>query len=139
MYIKKILLPVILYFFLLTIVHAQDQPLPYGLTVNLLSQTDQVHLNGYPATTPIEKAISQRENFQFIEISTLKPFFGWVVPSGKANTLQTAYRLLVASDKNFLLKDLLICGTPEKWTGVVRLTFCITDNNWSRKKSISGK
>ena len=105
MYIKKILLPVILYFFLLTIVHAQDQPLPYGLTVNLLSQTDQVHLNGYPATTPIEKAISQRENFQFIEISTLKPFFGWVVPSGKANTLQTAYRLLVASDKNFLLKD----------------------------------
>ena len=105
MYIKKIVLPVILYFFLSTFVHAQDRVAPYGLTVNLLSQTEQVYLNGYPATAPIEEAISARENFQFSEISTRNPFFGWVVPSMGENTRQSAYRLLVASKKELLLKD----------------------------------
>jgi len=73
--------------------------------VNLLSQTEQIYINGYPATTPIDKAVSQRENFQFTEISTRRPFFGWIVPAGEENTLQTAYQLLVASKKDFLLKD----------------------------------
>ena len=94
-----------LHFFLLTVVHAQEQSVPHGLTVNLLSRTGQVYLNGYPSTTPIEKAVSQRENFQFTEISTRVPFFGWIVPTQKENTRQTAYRLLVASRKDFLLKD----------------------------------
>ncbi len=105
MQIKKIIITTILYLPLLTIVNAQDQSIPHKLTVNLLSQTGQVYLNGYPATTPIDKAVSQRENFQFVEISTRKPFFGWVVPSVKKNTFQTAYQLLVASEKDFLLRD----------------------------------
>ncbi|MDR2816622.1 MAG: hypothetical protein LBB62_07980, partial [Proteiniphilum sp.] len=95
----------ILYLFLFTVTRAQDQVVPYGLTVNLLSQTEQVYVNGYPATTPIEKAVSQRENFRFAEISTRKPFFGWITPSRESNTLQPAYRLLVASERGFLLKD----------------------------------
>ncbi|WP_294081212.1 alpha-L-rhamnosidase C-terminal domain-containing protein [Proteiniphilum sp. UBA5384] len=94
-----------LHFFLLTVVHAQKQSVPHGLTVNLLSRTGKVYLNGYPSTTPIEKAVSQRENFQFTEISARVPFFGWIVPAQKENTRQTAYRLLVASRKDFLLKD----------------------------------
>ncbi len=105
MYIKKIILLTISYLSLLTTVNAHDPPVPYALTVNLLSQTEQIYINGYPATTPIDKAVSQRENFQFTEISTRRPFFGWIVPAGEENTLQTAYQLLVASKKDFLLKD----------------------------------
>lgn len=105
MYIKKTLLLTIIYLSLLTALNAHDRPAPYALTVNLLSQTEQIYINGYPATTPIDKAVSQRENFQFTEISTNNPFFGWIVPSGEENTQQTAYQLLVASKKDFLLKD----------------------------------
>lgn len=105
MYIKKIILLTISYLSLLTTVNTHDPPVPYALTVNLLSQTEQIYINGYPATTPIDKAVSQRENFQFTEISTRRPFFGWIVPAGEENTLQTAYQLLVASKKDFLLKD----------------------------------
>lgn len=90
---------------LFAVVLAQDRPVPFGLTVNLLSHSGQVYINGYPATTPIEKAVLQRENFQFTEISVRRPFFGWVVPSAERETRQTAYRLLVASEKDFLLKD----------------------------------
>ncbi|RNC64980.1 alpha-L-rhamnosidase [Proteiniphilum sp. X52] len=85
--------------------NAQEQSVPYQLTVNLLSQAEQVYVNGYPVTTPIDKAVSQRENFQFTEISTREPFFGWAIPSREKNTRQTAYRLLVASKRDFLLKD----------------------------------
>ncbi len=105
MYIKKTALLTIINLYLFTAAGAQDRSLPYGLAVNLLSQTGQVYVNGYPAVTPIENAVSQRENFQFTEISTRKPFFGWMLPSGRKNTLQTAYRLLVASGRDFLLKD----------------------------------
>jgi Bacterial alpha-L-rhamnosidase. len=73
--------------------------------VNLLSNTEQAFLNGYPVITPLNESISRRENFQFIEISTHNPFFGWVVPSATSNTTQTAYRILVASDNEFLLND----------------------------------
>ena len=105
MHIKEALLPSILFFLFATTLHAQDRPAPYGLTVNLLSQTGQVYLNGYPATTPIEKAVSQREAFRYTEISNRRPVFGWIVPPGAGNTLQTAYRLLVASERELLLKD----------------------------------
>jgi alpha-L-rhamnosidase len=105
MRIKKIIVLAFSYFFLLPIIHAQDQVVPYGLTVNLLSQAEQVYINGYPANTPLEKAVLGRENFQFTEISTPVPFFGWMVPVQGENTHQTAYQLLVASERDFLFKD----------------------------------
>ncbi len=70
---------------------------PSGLTVNFLAHAGQVFLNGYPVNTPIEEAVARRENFQFAEIAQKKPFFGWIVDSSRPNTLQTAYRILVAS------------------------------------------
>lgn len=103
MHIKKIILFTII--FISAVSNAQDRATPYQLTVNLLSKTEQVYLNGYPATTPIEEAVSQRENFQFTEISSRTPFFGWIIPSGEENTRQLSYHLLVASKREFLLKD----------------------------------
>lgn len=70
---------------------------PSGLTVNFLSHAGQVFLNGYPVNTLIEDAITRNEHFQFAEIGQKKPFFGWIVGSTQPNTLQTAYRVLVAS------------------------------------------
>ena len=92
-----------LYFCLLSA--AQGKLPPSDLSVNLLSGTEKVFLNGYAATATLDEAITGRENFQFSEVSTHHPFFGWVVQSGDKNTMQTAYRLLVASDEEILLKD----------------------------------
>ncbi|OFX34132.1 MAG: alpha-L-rhamnosidase [Bacteroidetes bacterium GWF2_42_66] len=70
---------------------------PTGMSVNLLTHADQVFLNGYPVNTPLNEAVSHRENFQFTEIAQQQPFFGWVVNSDRNNTIQTAYRIIVAS------------------------------------------
>lgn len=105
MIIKRIALATIICLCFFTAAGAQEQSIPYDLTVNLLSQTDQVFLNGYPASTPLKEATSLKENFQFTDISTTKPFFGWAVPSLGDNTLQTAYRILLASESDYLMRD----------------------------------
>lgn len=107
MYMKKNVLVILINFYLFTgIANTQDRSyVPYGLTINLLSQAEQVYINGYPATTPLEEAVAQREQFQFTEISVRKPFFGWIVPSEGENALQTAYRILVASERDMLPGD----------------------------------
>lgn len=84
---------------------AQSQSAPYGLTLNLLSQPQQVYVNGYPTATELEDAVNQRENYQFTEINRLQPGFGWIVSSEKHNTTQTAFRILVASDWKLLETD----------------------------------
>lgn len=105
MLLKKITLLTILNFSFIIISSAQGYTAPYELRVNMLSQTEQVFINGYPTSTPIKEAVSQRENFQFTEISTAKPVFGWAVPSLDKKTLQTAYRILVATKSDYLMKD----------------------------------
>jgi len=87
------------------VVAAQIIISPYGLTVNMLPNTEQVFLNGYPVNNPLEEAVTCRENWQFTEISTTRPVFGWILPSTSANTTQTAYRILVASGKELLARD----------------------------------
>jgi len=84
---------------------AQEKYAPYGLTVNLLSSPGKVLLNGYPTTLLPDEAVSRREHFQFTEITTRRPFFGWIVPCDTNNTVQTAYQILVADNKQTLLSD----------------------------------
>ncbi len=83
---------------------------PSGLSVNLLVHADQVFLNGYPVNTPLSEVYGRNENFQFTEIGQKQPFFGWVVNSVKNNTLQVAYRILVASNQ-----DSLSAGKGDCW------------------------
>ena len=78
---------------------------PTELTVNFLVHADQVFLNGYLSGTPLYKAVSRNEDFQFAEIAQKKPFFGWIVNSDQNNTLQTAYRILVASSFENIKND----------------------------------
>ncbi len=94
----KIISLFILFSFLQQISYGNEKNQPTGLTVNFLEHPDQIFLNGYPVGTSLGKAINQRENFQFTEITTRKPFFGWIVNSEKNNIIQKAYRLVVARD-----------------------------------------
>ena len=85
-------------------------PPPDRLTVNMLANTEQVLLNGYPAITPLEKAVTYPESWQFTEIATPKPLFGWVLHSDLNNTKQQAYRILVASNHSLLAE-----GSADLW------------------------
>jgi len=89
----------LLFFFLLNLSFANEKNQPTGLTVNFLDHAEMIALNGYPVNTSLENALNQKENFQFTEISTGRPFFGWIVNSGKNNVAQKAYRILVAEDE----------------------------------------
>ncbi|HZK98140.1 MAG TPA: alpha-L-rhamnosidase C-terminal domain-containing protein [Prolixibacteraceae bacterium] len=79
---------------------------PYGLTINFLANAGQVFSNGYPVNTSLYQANTHSENFQFSEITQKQPFFGWIVNSSQNNTLQTAYRILVASSLENIKKEI---------------------------------
>ncbi len=81
---------------------AQNQNAPTELTVNLLSSPGRVLLNGYPVNLDVQEATLRKEQFRFTEISTRRPVFGWLIPEGTNNMLQTAYRILVADSKQKL-------------------------------------
>ncbi len=78
---------------------------PSRLSVNFLTHSGQVFLNGYPVSTPLYKAVNQMENFQFSEIAQRKPFFGWVMNSDQNNTLQTAFHILISSSLENIQND----------------------------------
>jgi hypothetical protein len=84
---------------------AQNQPAPTGLTVNLLTSPGKVLLNGYPVNLTPEGALLRNETFQFTEITTRNPLFGWIVPGETSNTIQTAYQILVADNRQKLSAD----------------------------------
>ncbi len=77
---------------------SQPKLIPVNLNVNRLFNIEQTYLNGYLTTTPLNESIGQRENFQFVEISTHKPKFGWIINAEVNNTLQTSYQILLASN-----------------------------------------
>jgi len=87
---------------------------PSGLTVDFLSHAGQVFRNGYPVNTPLYQAVGQKENFQFPEISRKQPFFGWIVNSDQNNTVQTDYRILVASSLENIQKNIGDCWDSGK-------------------------
>jgi hypothetical protein len=78
---------------------------PTHLTTDLLEHTDRVFLDGYPAGVQLSELGTLVERYQTAAIRNPKPFLGWVVNSDRPNTLQTAYRILVASSPDLLAKD----------------------------------
>ncbi|WP_423128392.1 alpha-L-rhamnosidase C-terminal domain-containing protein [Gaoshiqia sp. Z1-71] len=117
----------LLFFFLAScfLGYATTEPnQPSGLTVNLLSHAGQVFLNGYPVQTPLHEAIGHRENFRFAEIAQKQPFFGWVVNSEKNNTLQVAYRILVASSLKDIQNDVGDCWDSGKTESARSVNVC---------------
>ena len=78
---------------------------PTGLTTDLLEYTDRVFLDGYPANLSLEELGAAIERFQIAAIRNEQPYFGWIMNDAKPNTLQIAYRILVASDAGLLSQN----------------------------------
>ncbi|GHT44121.1 hypothetical protein AGMMS49965_19210 [Bacteroidia bacterium] len=78
---------------------------PSHLTTDLLEHTDRVFLDGYPANISLTELDGAIERYQLAEIRNAQPYLGWVVNSDKPNTVQTAYRILLASSKELLDKN----------------------------------
>lgn len=97
--INKVLLFVFIFLSINFSIYAQYNLNPVNLSVNFLTNTESTLLNGYPSTTPVDKAINLNENFQFTEISTVNPFFGWVIASDAINITQSAYQIIVSTEK----------------------------------------
>ena len=87
------------------ILHLYAAEPPTGLTTDLLEHTDRVFLDGYPANFSIEERNAAIERYQLAEIRSEKPYLGWIVNDSKPNTLQTAYRILVATDAKMLAQN----------------------------------
>ena len=83
---------------------------PTHLTTDLLEHTDRVYLDGYPAVVSLDRLPSVIERYQLAEIRSTHPSFGWIVNSNKPNTIQTAYRILVATNTGMLLE-----GKADVW------------------------
>ena len=78
---------------------------PTGLTTDLLEHTDRVFLDGYPANFSLEERRVAIERYQLAAIRSERPYFGWIVNDAKSNALQTAYRILVASNAKLLAQN----------------------------------
>jgi len=83
-----------------------DVDKPSGLTVNFLLHPDLVFSDGYPVDTELSEAVKYNEDFQFTEITQKQPLFGWILCSEKKNTMQTGYRLMVASSMENIQNDI---------------------------------
>lgn len=78
---------------------------PSRLTTDLIEHTDQVFQNGYLSSMILSELDTATEKYQNVVIHSEHPLLGWVVNSNEKNTLQTAYRILVASTREKLIRD----------------------------------
>ncbi len=78
---------------------------PYGLTTDLLEHTDKVFINGTLSTLALKDLNTTVENNQVAAIYKAKPFFGWIVNDRKPDVLQTAYRIMIATNAKDLMQD----------------------------------
>jgi hypothetical protein len=78
---------------------------PSHLTTDLLEHTDRVFLDGYLTTLSLSESRNAIERYQVPAIRNARPYLGWVMNSETPNTVQTAYRVLVASSRELLGKQ----------------------------------
>ena len=83
---------------------------PTSLTTDLLEHTDRVYIGGLPSTISLDDTRSAIEPWQCVAIRNAQPWLGWVVGGGAPNTMQTAYRILVATKR-----ELLAEGKADMW------------------------
>ncbi len=84
---------------------ADNELITNNLSVNFLQNTDRVYHNGYPTSVLLEDIDKYGDNFNTVEIKTKQPHLGWMLKSGTNNTLQTAYQIIVADNKDNILNN----------------------------------
>ncbi len=78
---------------------------PTCLTTDLLEHTDRVYVGGLPSTIGLADTGNAIEPWQSAAIRSANPWLGWVMNSTVPNTIQTAYRVLVATKRELLHAD----------------------------------
>jgi hypothetical protein len=78
---------------------------PSRLTTDLIEHTDRVWLDGYLSNLSLNELKTAVERFQTVEIRNRRPVLGWALNSNRKNTLQTAYRVMLATSPDMLDKD----------------------------------
>lgn len=89
----------------LVITHSGNAQPPSHLTTDLLEHTDRVFLDGYLTTLSLPETRTAIERYQVPVIRNAQPYLGWVMNSEMPNTVQTAYRILMASGIEQLAKN----------------------------------
>lgn len=84
--------------------------IPVRLTTDLLEHTDRLFLDGYPSTLTLDRVQTAIERYQIAEIRRPHPYLGWVIKSDKPNTMQAAYRILLATSPDSLKEE-----TADMW------------------------
>ena len=69
---------------------------PSGLMVDLVKEAGALYQKGYPADVKMQDLRDgEIDNYQFAEIRSSRPTFGWIVPQGKGATWQKSYEIVV--------------------------------------------
>ena len=93
------------FLFILCIQAAFSADPPVRLATDLVEHTDRIYWNGYASNILPKDIKGVIENIQTVLIGTSNPSLSWVIPDGRPDIKQTAYRILVASDAGMLEKD----------------------------------
>ncbi len=96
-----------LLFFSAAISQAQS---PTGLMTDLIEHSDHTFIDGYAASATLANLDETKGRFQAALVRSSRPRFSWVVGSGRPNTKQTAYHILVATSP-----DKLRSGDADVW------------------------
>jgi alpha-L-rhamnosidase len=81
--------------------YAQEKTAPFSLRVDLLQHPERVYNHGLPTSLSLEQAVLSGGKWQFCRVNSRFPAFSWVI----SNQYQSAYQILVASQKNLLMND----------------------------------
>lgn len=66
---------------------------------DLLEHTGQTWQNGYASNLPVWQLDEAIEPLQYAAIRSTHPAFSWIVPGETGGTRQTAYRVIVADNR----------------------------------------
>lgn len=83
---------------------------PTHLRTDLLEHTDRIFMGGYATPYSLTDLPKMIEPYQVAEIHSAHPHLSWQMQSETSNTLQTAYRILVATKP-----ELLAEGKADVW------------------------
>ena len=72
---------------------------PFGLMTDLIEHTGQTWQNGYASNLPVWQLEEAIEPLQYAAIRSSHPAFSWIVPGETGGTRQTAYRVIVADNR----------------------------------------
>ena len=72
---------------------------PFGLMTDLIEHTGQTWQNGYASNLPVWQLEEAIEPLQYAAIRSSHPAFSWIEPGETGGTRQTAYRVIVADNR----------------------------------------